>query len=89
MRVSHMDVANVSVGEGLNKAVIPAKAGIHFALKMGINMDSGFRRNDGKGLVQTFLRRMRVVRCKRASPSLRAPTSPAGGGNELFGDKQF
>jgi hypothetical protein len=30
-------------------AVIPAKAGIHFALAPKIKMDSGLRRNDGKG----------------------------------------
>jgi len=28
-------------------AVIPAKAGIHFALAPKVKMDSGFRRNDG------------------------------------------
>jgi hypothetical protein len=28
--------------------VIPVKAGIHFALRAKIKMDSGFRRNDGQ-----------------------------------------
>jgi len=28
-------------------AVIPAKAGIHFDLRIAKHMDSGFRRNDG------------------------------------------
>jgi hypothetical protein len=39
------------------QAVIPAKAGIHFAFPAKIKMGSGFRRNDGCGFSDALLRR--------------------------------